>query len=610
MAPVSRAWHIYLMIGISFAIASGLIGYGYMIGDQLFFMRHFRVVQAFSIGAAILLAVAAVIAAIKYGRQRSRYFKQLERTRIELQKELLQRRQAEEALAASEQLIRTIFDNSPVAVVVTRLADNQIVDVNEAFVEVTGYARSEVIGSTFQEIPVWTDPANRESVLKQLAMSRHVRDLEFPFRMKDGRIRTFSISANVVHINGEAHILASARDVTERKHSETTMAWLASFPKLNPYPVVEVDLDGRLHYINPSAEKEFPGLSRQGASHAWLADWEAVTHPFRWEGAKAAVREVLLAGKWYHQSLIWLEKTRRIRIYGLEITERKNAEDALKTSHDALETWVNERTQQLQVANMRLKSEVEERLRTERSLIKHQQQLRKLSSMLVQTEERERRRISTAIHDGIGQTLAATKIKLGAIRSALSATDLIHQVDETRDLISAAIQETRSLTFELSLPVLYEIGLKPALEWLAEQFKHKFGLQVSVDGDSCDRGLEIPERVFLFQALRELCFNVVKHAQATRVTVSIRKEQNPDGIRCDVADDGIGFSAKKHSHGSDTEMGFGLFSIREQLRQYGGTLAIESNPGCGTRMVLHLPSKIGGACGGDGLHEDTGSLGG
>jgi signal transduction histidine kinase len=102
----------------------------------------------------------------------------------------------------------------------------------------------------------------------------------------------------------------------------------------------------------------------------------------------------------------------------------------------------------------------------------------------------------------------------------------------------------------------------------------------------------------------------VKHAQATHVTVSIRRQQNPDGICCDVADNGIGFDTKQHAPAPDTEMGFGLFSIREQLRQYGGTFALETNPGSGTRVVLRLPLKTENPCDGGGRHEDPGNLGG
>jgi PAS domain S-box-containing protein len=700
---------------------------------------RFRLVQGVLIVLGILLIVAATTTKLRHDSEKLRHVEQLESGRRELQNELAVRKAAEKTLADNEQLLRTVFDYSPVAIVVTRLADSRIVDVNNVFVASSGYERTEVLGRTFQDIPVWGNPADREAVLQRLTIDRQVRDMEFQFRTKDGRARTFLLSANIVNINDEAHILAfgldvtdlklfekalreseerlkavvdnlpvgvwftdergqivygnpagrkiwqGARyvspdkfheyrarwadtgiavgaddwavtrairdgeaslnevldiecfdgtrkiilnsavpmrdptgqiigvvalneDITERKNAEAHMMWLASFPMLNPYPIVEVGLEGHVHHLNPAAEKLFPDISKQSAGHAWLSDWESVTRTFCNDGTKTAVRELLCDGKWYHQAMHWVEETRRIRIYGLDITARKQAEEALKLSHDALETWVNERTQQLLESNQRLKSEVEERLRTEQSLMKHQVQLRKLSSALVQTEERERRRISTAIHDGIGQTLAATKIKLGAMRSTLPPGELAGQLDETRNLISSAIQETRSLTFELSLPVLYEIGLQAALEWMAEQFQRKFGLRIIVTGDGSDRWLDITYRVFLFQAIRELCFNVVKHARATRVTVSIQGDA--ELIRCDVADDGIGFDAKKHHQDGTADMGFGLFSIREQLREYGGVLTLQTNPGGGTIVALKLPPKTDSTLRGGTVYDDPGVVGG
>jgi PAS domain S-box-containing protein len=702
---------------------------------------RFRLLQAILIGLSVLLTTVAVVTIFRYERERSLALEKLQEGRNELEKELVQRKSGEIALSESEQLLRAVFNSSPVAIVVTRLADSRVVDVNESFVEFSGYEKAEVLGRTFQEIQIWENHADRDLFLQRLTQDRQVRGLEFRFRMKNGKDRTCLLSANIVQIHGEAHILAFAldvtelkrtdvalihseerlravvdnlpvgvwftdekgqivygnpagrkiwsgaryvgpdefheykawwaktgialgtddwavtrairygdtslnellniecfdgtrrtilnsavpmldqtgqiigvvvlnEDITERNNAEAKILWLASFPMLNPYPIVEIDLEGHVHYLNPAAEKALSGLSQKGAGHAWLSDWESVLHSLRKEGNKTAHREVFIDGKWYHQSLNWVEEANRIRIYGFDITERKQAEESLKTSHDALEAWVYERTQQLQASNQKLKSEVEERLRTEQSLIKHQKQLRKLSSTLVKTEERERRRISTAIHDGIGQTLAATKIKLGAIRSSLPPGDLIGQLDEVRELISSAIQETRTLTFELSLPVLYEIGLKPALEWMAEQFHRKYNLRVMIDGDGCNEYLDVPDRVFLFQSLRELCFNVVKHAQATVAMVSIHREGDAGIIRCDVVDDGVGFDGTKYKETLDTEMGFGLFRIREQLRQCGGSLTLKTNPGFGTRVVLSLPLNVLNKLQGGVNEEDSGASGG
>jgi PAS domain S-box-containing protein len=282
--------------------------------------------------------------------------------------------------------------------------------------------------------------------------------------------------------------------------------------------------------------------------------------------------------------------------------QRVRAEEALKDSHAELERKVQERTEQLSSINERLKDEIRERALTERSLLQHQERLRKLSSVLVQSEERERRRIAAAIHDGVGQTLAAAKIKLGALKLHFGPELWDGQLGDVSGLITLAIEEARSLTFELSPPILYEIGLQSALEWMAERFQRKFGLPISIEGDGSDRELCIPHRVLAFQSVRELCFNAVKHARATRIDVHVCRAE-ADCMRIEVSDDGIGIGAN-HQRRSGGEMGFGLFSIREQLRHHGGTFTLESLPGKGTRATLHLPLAVPAETRGDSVRHD------
>jgi signal transduction histidine kinase len=131
-----------------------------------------------------------------------------------------------------------------------------------------------------------------------------------------------------------------------------------------------------------------------------------------------------------------------------------------------------------------------------------------------------------------------------------------------------------------------------------------------INGDGCAESLDVPDRVFLFQAIRELCFNVVKHAQATHARVSIHGEGGSGVIRCEVVDDGAGFDVKKDAQTAGAEMGFGLFRIREQLRQCGGSLTLETNPGSGTRVVLRLPLNVLKTLQGGADEEDPGASGG
>jgi signal transduction histidine kinase len=142
------------------------------------------------------------------------------------------------------------------------------------------------------------------------------------------------------------------------------------------------------------------------------------------------------------------------------------------------------------------------------------------------------------------------------------------------------------LTFELSPPILYELGLEVALEWLAEQIQEKHGILANFEDDKEPKPLVNDVRVLLFQAVRELLINIVKHAQAHKVKISVRRENN--NIKIIIEDDGVGFSTSEGRELGKTT-GFGLFSIRERLKIYGGHLEVHSEPGKGTRVTLVAP---------------------
>ena len=227
------------------------------------------------------------------------------------------------------------------------------------------------------------------------------------------------------------------------------------------------------------------------------------------------------------------------------------------------------------------------RRQAEEQLLAHQAQLQALASDLVLTEERERRYLAVELHDRIGQALAVSKIKLGGLQASAFSTELAGSLEEVRMLVDQTIQDTRSLTFDLSPPILYELGLEAAVEWLAEQMQEQHGLQIDVEDDGQLKPLDDDARVLLFRAVRELLVNVVKHARARHTEVAIQRDG--DDIRIRVEDDGIGFEPLK----IDTHMraGFGLFSIEERLHLLGGSFQLESAIGHGTRVVLAAPLK-------------------
>jgi signal transduction histidine kinase len=224
----------------------------------------------------------------------------------------------------------------------------------------------------------------------------------------------------------------------------------------------------------------------------------------------------------------------------------------------------------------------------EHELLLHQRKLGQMGSDLVITEEKERRRIAAGLHDQIGQYLATANMKLKTLKRDLGPT---HQetLDDILELVDAMIREIRSLTLELSPPILYELGLVQAVEWLTEQIQERHGLKTEFRDDGRPKPMSDDIRVFLFRAVRELLMNVVKHARASQARVQMWVD---DGyIKIEVQDDGIGLDPEVLREGSTMGQGFGLFSIRERLTPLGGFLKIDSQPHQGTRATLMAPQK-------------------
>jgi len=233
--------------------------------------------------------------------------------------------------------------------------------------------------------------------------------------------------------------------------------------------------------------------------------------------------------------------------------------------------------------------DITERMLTEAKLRASQAQLRSLTVQLEFAETRERRRIAADIHDRIGQSLAFAKMKLDQMHASATSTDSARELEELRGLIEQIIVDSRSLIFELSPPVLHELGLLPALKWLAEQMLEQHDVCVHVRTDGSGGPTDQDERAILFKAVRELLFNVAKHSKARRAEVSLQAEGN--SLKLIVADDGIGFDVSKTRNVTVQGNGFGLFSLHERLLYLGGSLEVDSSPGRGTRITILFPFK-------------------
>lgn len=229
----------------------------------------------------------------------------------------------------------------------------------------------------------------------------------------------------------------------------------------------------------------------------------------------------------------------------------------------------------------------------EQRLLDYQDRLRAMGSQLASAEERERRHLAVAIHDGLAQLLFAARAKVTLLRYPGKVGDPGVVVDEAIGILDDAMREARSLSFELYPPVLYEVGLEAALSWLARQWSERTGIRCTVDAaaETVDP-LAISEdtRALVYQSVRELLANAFKHAAADEVRIELQHQ--PHELRVAVADNGGGFDSGLRTMPAGAPgdgLGFGLFSIRERLRSVGGRFHLETRPGAGSRIELKIP---------------------
>ena len=248
-----------------------------------------------------------------------------------------------------------------------------------------------------------------------------------------------------------------------------------------------------------------------------------------------------------------------------EIESRERAEAELGTANVRLERRVVERTADLSASNERL---------------------RKITSELTQAEEQERQRIAAGLHDLMGEALITARLRLGMLTSALP-DELSCRVEEVREQLKTVIETTRVLTFQISNPLLYEVGLEAALESLLMRLAEDQPFHAEFEADPGPMFLSDGLKIILYRVVSELLVNIVKHSRAETVHLTIHTQD--DRLIIAVEDDGVGFEVPELDSWSQSISGLGLLKVRERVGGIGGEMTIESTPGRGTRIEVSTP---------------------
>lgn len=216
---------------------------------------------------------------------------------------------------------------------------------------------------------------------------------------------------------------------------------------------------------------------------------------------------------------------------------------------------------------------------------KYQRELKIVNSKLILSEEKERRRIAGYLHDGIGQLLSIAHINLSSLAGKNLPVDIYKIIQDSSDYINEAINQSRSLTYDLSPPILYELGLVAAIRWKLDSISSKHGIKTMLNCTIKQLNLTNDTRILIYRIISELLLNAIKHANASRIDVTITKDKIFHHFS--VSDDGNGF--EKSSGGK--KRGYGLFSIHEKIDSMKGTINITSSPKIGTTVHIKIPQK-------------------
>jgi PAS domain S-box-containing protein len=300
-------------------------------------------------------------------------------------------------------------------------------------------------------------------------------------------------------------------------------------------------------------------------------------------------------GRWFDQTdyPVFASHGRicQVAVFAHDITDYKEAEEALLKARDKLEQQVKERTANLAETNEQLRREIEERKKMEKVLQKSQVELQHLSSRLLEVQENERKRIAGELHDSIGQSLTAIKFGLENALNRISqdsANESAELMEALIPVVQQASEGVRQIHTNLRPSLLDDLGVMTTISWFCREFEKVYtGIRIEKQLEIEEK--EVPEllKIVIFRVLQEALNNVSKHGKADLVRLSMKRTGTK--IELIIEDNGQGFDVEHLRSVKESQIGFGLTSMKERTELSGGVFAIESTPRAGTVVRASWP---------------------
>jgi len=446
----------------------------------------------------------------------------------------------------------------------------QIVRANVNAEEMFGYASGELAG---RSVDVLLPERFRNQHAGQRASfnaNPHRRlmgsGLELFGTKKDGSEFAVDIMLGPVESDDVVRVIAVVRDISVNKQTERALGESVALYRVVADSagdaIITIDVESNIHFANRATERIF-GY----AAEELVGEELTILMPERLRRVhKDGMRRYLDSGR---KRIAW----NAVELPGLR-------KDGVEISMELSFGEVNNDGTRLFTGVIR---DITERKQAQALLDGSRVQLRRLATRLQSIREEERTRIAREVHDELGQMLTGLKFELSRLKSGISATGLLEQLDSSLGLVDATIRTVQRIAADLRPSVLDDIGLRPAIEWQAHEFQRRTEIDCEMDLGSEGIVLDRDRSTAVFRILQEVLTNVARHADANRVEILLAESESD--LTLEVSDDGKGIANSE----IDNQGSLGLLGMRERAHDLGGDLQIRRADAGGTVVTLRLP---------------------
>ena len=537
--------------------------------------------------------------------------------------DITQHKQAESKVRVSEIRYRRLFETAHDGILLLDPDTCKITDANPFMTKLLGYPHDQLVGKELFEIGLLKDENASQTMFQKLTRDHEVRYEDLPLESQQGRHQEVEVVANLYQENGRAVIQCNIRDITARKQAETALVaseeqYRGLFNSIDEgFCVLELICDARgqctdFRYLetNPSfgrhsglrkAEGKLISEIAPNLEAQWFETYGKVAltgTPVRFTDESKALK------RWFDLFVFRLgdKGSRKVAVLFRDITEKKRLDMALHEAQqklavyaEKLELMVAKRTAELTTTNSRLKTAVVKADKSKRQYMQlflesqlMQAKLRELTHQIITAQEDERKEISRELHDHVVQILVGINVQLSSLsaRATTGARNLSEKIARTQQLVANSVDAVHRFARELRPAVLDDLGLIPALHAYNKNLALRNKLAIHLTAFGGVEAMDGAKRTVLFRVAQEALTNVVRHAQATQVKMTITKMGN--AIRMEIKDNGKSFKVKQTLL-TKANKRLGLVGMRERIEMVGGSLLIQSAPGQGTTVRVDIP---------------------